>query len=331
MFDKNLPEVQAYVEEKLQKQAVAIADRILMTYPIGKTIQDIMYITGLPRKMAEAVLDKCAWKYNYKQNFPKGYVMGQVQILWNMAKNENVDAKELESFLKIDYAKAEQWKKNPDKAAITELLSHHLDVYEIMDTLSMTKEKVQELMPDCQELQKYQLVFKPIRVTDEEAEKAYQENNENQSMRQVIIMRKDLNMSAGKMAAQCCHASVAFLSRPIQNAVWVASSGAGEDIVDTLKIDIRRDIRERWRGDIFTKTVCEAKNRTQLMKAVTIAEGLRLQEGEDFFLIKDCCLTELEPEEVDENGVGRTLTCIGFRPLPDDIAHAISKKYQLYK
>ena len=46
---------------------------------------------------------------------------------------------------------------------------------------------------------------------------------------------------------------------------------------------------------------------------------------------KDNCLTELEPEEVDENGVGRTLTFIGFRPLPDDVAHAISKKYQLFK
>ena len=36
-------------------------------------------------------------------------------------------------------------------------------------------------------------------------------------------------------------------------------------------------------------------------------------------------------EEYDENGVGRTLTCIGFRPLRDEIAHAISRKYQLYR
>ena len=67
------------------------------------------------------------------------------------------------------------------------------------------------------------------------------------------------------------------------------------------------------------------------MKAVTMAEEQGLREGVDYFLIKDNCLTELEPEEVDENGVGRTLTCIGFRPLPDDIAHQISRKYQLYR
>jgi len=54
-------------------------------------------------------------------------------------------------------------------------------------------------------------------------------------------------------------------------------------------------------------------------------------EGKDFFLIKDACNTELEPEEYDENGVGRTLTCIGFKPLDDEIAWQISKKFQLYK
>ena len=40
--------------------------------------------------------------------------------------------------------------------------------------------------------------------------------------------------------------------------------------------------------------------------------------------------TELEPEEFDENGEGMTLTCIGFRPLPDEIAHQISHKFHLY-
>lgn len=179
MFDTSSLEaqVEAYVEEKLQEQAVAIADRILMTYPTGKSVRDIMYITGLPLYLAEKVFDKCAWKYNYKRNYPKGYVIGQVTVVWNMAKNEDVDAKKLESFLtRMDSVKAEQWKKNPDKAAITELLSHHLDIYQIMDALSMTIEKVQELIPDYQELQTYQPVFKPVSVTDEEAEKAYQEH-----------------------------------------------------------------------------------------------------------------------------------------------------------
>ena len=51
----------------------------------------------------------------------------------------------------------------------------------------------------------------------------------------------------------------------------------------------------------------------------------------DYFLIKDCCLTELEPEEVDDKGIGRTLTCIGFRPMDSDIINEIGKKFQLYR
>lgn len=167
---------------------------------------------------------------------------------------------------------------------------------------------------------------------EEEREQQHGDSHKTEySMRQIIIARKDLDMSAGKLAAQCCHASEAFLARSIEAGQCIAESGTADDIVDTLQIQMRRDIRERWMGDIFTKTICAAKNRNQLLKAITIAESLGLQEGKDFFLIKDCCLTELEPEEIGEDGVGRTLTCIGFRPLPDDIAHAISKKFQLYK
>lgn len=94
---------------------------------------------------------------------------------------------------------------------------------------------------------------------------------------------------------------------------------------------IDNDLYEKWLGGVFTKVVCEAKNRNALDKAIRIANELGLKENKDYFLIKDCCLTELTPEEYDEYGVGRTLTCIGFRPLPIDFANRISKKFQLLK
>lgn len=144
-------------------------------------------------------------------------------------------------------------------------------------------------------------------------------------MRQIIIARKDLNMGPGKLAAQVAHASLAFLSNKIRYKGQL--DGAFVDVY----LSIPKDVYNEWFCGIFTKTVCEAKNRNQLIKAVTIAEKLGLQEGTDFFLIKDACLTDLEPEEKDENGQGRTLTCIGFRPLDDNTAWEISKKYQLYK
>ena len=148
-------------------------------------------------------------------------------------------------------------------------------------------------------------------------------------MRQIIIARKDLNMSAGKLSAQVAHASLAFLSNEIRNC-GNAIGGSLPDYVE-VNLILRKDVYEQLFNGIFTKTVCEAKNYNQLMKAKTIAEELGLREGEDFFLIKDACLTDLEPEETDENGHSYTLTCIGFRPLDDETAWKISKKFQLYR
>lgn len=148
-------------------------------------------------------------------------------------------------------------------------------------------------------------------------------------MRQLIIARKDLDMSPGKLAAQVAHASWAFLSNIIRNGEHEVG-GADNNWVQ-IPLILRKDVYDEWFCGIFTKTVCEAKNLKQLLKAKIIAEELDLKEGVDFFLIMDACLTELEPEMIDENGVGRTLTCIGFRPLDDETAWKISKKFQLYK
>ena len=151
-------------------------------------------------------------------------------------------------------------------------------------------------------------------------------------MRQLIIARKDLNMGPGKLAAQVAHAAMAFLTTKIKNSIWSFSGDYDPDNTERIyDVHISNDIFQGWIKGASTKTVCEAKNRNQLLKAKTIAENLGLVEGKDFFLIRDNCLTDLEPEEFDENGQGHTLTCIGFRPLEDEIAWKISKKFQLYK
>jgi PTH2 family peptidyl-tRNA hydrolase len=150
-------------------------------------------------------------------------------------------------------------------------------------------------------------------------------------MRQLIIARKDLQMSPGKLAAQCCHASLAFLTDPIGMGEGVEPvTENGEVTGYRAAITLDKATYEEWFDGSFTKTICGAKNRNQLLKAKTIAEELGLVENRDFFLIRDACHTELEPEEFGENGEGMTLTCIGFRPLPDEIAHQISHKFHLY-
>ena len=201
--------------------------------------------------------------------------------------------------------------------------------------------------------------------------------------KQLIIVRKDLPMSLGKVCAQVSHASMAFLTRMIQENTWKIAENryaawedeactrpqwykrndlhtwaeytrqAGEKYfyarpVDPAKpygplelcdptyhytTDMRIDTKlyEEWMGGIFTKVVCEAKNKNKLLKAVEIAQELGMVEGVDYFIIRDNCLTDIEPEEFDENGVGRTITCIGFRPMEQEIMEKISKKFQLLK
>lgn len=146
-------------------------------------------------------------------------------------------------------------------------------------------------------------------------------------MRQLIIARKDLQMSSGKLSVQCCHASLAFITSPMRDLSFCTLS-RGEL---KIPVSIDKDTYENWICGIFANTICEAKSRNQLLKAKRMAEELGLAEGKDFFLIKDRCLTELEPEEIYEDGTGGVLTCIGFRPLPDEIVQQISKKFQLYK
>ncbi len=140
--------------------------------------------------------------------------------------------------------------------------------------------------------------------------------------KQIIIARKDLGMSIGKICSQVSHASMAFLSTFIKN---------NADLDGHIDGYIDECIFHNWINGIFTKVVLEADNRNHLLKAIKMAEELGMVEGEDFFLIKDNCLTELEPEEYDENGTGRTLTCIGFRPMDSEVIDKIGKKYQLYR
>lgn len=162
--------------------------------------------------------------------------------------------------------------------------------------------------------------------------------------KQIIIARKDLNMSPGKFAAQVSHASMAFLTSLIRNKEFTSPFTKGmiaeweeepkEEWKEIIGYDFEyifdKGLFENWINGEFTKCVLKAKNRNNLLKAKTMAEEMGMVEGKDFWCIRDNCHTELEPEEVDGNGVGRCLTCIGFRPMPEDVIDKIGKKYQLY-
>ena len=141
------------------------------------------------------------------------------------------------------------------------------------------------------------------------------------SYRRLFIMRKDLAMSPGKLAAQVAHCAEAYWTKQLRNGHWLTT---GDTYRSQVLID--GDTYRQYVSGSFVKTICEARNKNHLLKAKAIAEELGLKEGEQFGLIYDKCLTELSPEETN----GTTLTGIWFCPLPDEIAHKISKKYHLY-
>lgn len=127
--------------------------------------------------------------------------------------------------------------------------------------------------------------------------------------KQLIIARKDLNMSPGKLAAQVSHASIAFL---LEKILWGSKEVVRErdGIMYHMDISLDTDLFHDWITGAETKVVCRAKNKDDLLRAVEAAKELGMEEYKDYFLIYDACRTELEKESPEG-----TLTCIGFRPM----------------
>lgn len=188
-------------------------------------------------------------------------------------------------------------------------------------------------------------------------------------MRRVFIIRKDLHLKPGKLAAMVGHCCEAYWTnllklspcvdnefdtllsedpwRPGQQAVYKhpdvcrkakQAFKAGEKYFkvkkqfpkDTVSItvEIPKDIWNDYVNSIFTKTICEARNLDNMKKrALPVIEELGLKEGSDYGYINDKCLTDLTPENKD----GTCTIGMWFKPLPDEDAHKISKKFQLYK
>ena len=79
---------------------------------------------------------------------------------------------------------------------------------------------------------------------------------------------------------------MAFLSEIIRGGNITGADSIGykeekdmDEVVFFFESEIREDIYEEWLNGIFTKTICEARNRNQLIKAVAIADELGLKEG----------------------------------------------------
>ena len=193
-------------------------------------------------------------------------------------------------------------------------------------------------------------------------------------MRRVFIIRKDLHLKPGKLAAMVSHCAEAYWTNLLKNCAAfngikdnefvvlpaVQRYGDGKvgpfiyknpDIYKlskeafergektftvleenpkktfTITVEVPKDVWNEYVNGIFTKTICECRNKSQLGKAEAIAKELGLNRLQDYGYINDSCLTDWTPENPD----GTCTVGMWFKPLPDEIAHKISKKFQLYR
>lgn len=112
-------------------------------------------------------------------------------------------------------------------------------------------------------------------------------------MKQVIVVRKDLNLSAGKLGAQVAHASVSSYK-------------------NTPKKDV-----EKWELEGQKKVVLKVLNENELLDVFMRAKKEKIACA----LIKDAGRTEIAPG---------TNTCVGIGPAEDTQIDLVVGDLKLY-
>jgi len=113
--------------------------------------------------------------------------------------------------------------------------------------------------------------------------------------KQVIIVRRDVNMGTGKIAAQVAHAAV---------------MGA-----EKVKVS-RREWFSSWFAAGQAKVVVKVKSIEELIKVRNLAEDLHLPVVQ----VQDSGLTQIPPG---------TITCIGIGPAPSELVDKVTVQLKL--
>lgn len=112
-------------------------------------------------------------------------------------------------------------------------------------------------------------------------------------MKQAIVARADLDMGAGKLAAQVAHASLMAFE------------------------DAERTARTEWKGQGQKKVVLRASGEGELFRLADAAET----EGLPHAIVRDAGHTQLDPG---------TVTALAIGPAADDRIDAVTGELSLY-
>lgn len=148
-------------------------------------------------------------------------------------------------------------------------------------------------------------------------------------VRQYIVVDRSLGMSAGKLAAQVAHASVAALLSGTQRYVEgdAAVGPIGLEWGGSLaRTSVDADVLAAWVRQGEPKIVLAVDGERALASLVARAEARGLMEGMDFFCIRDACRTELTPDES-----GGRWTCVGFAPMDVATISPVTGQLPLYR
>lgn len=132
-------------------------------------------------------------------------------------------------------------------------------------------------------------------------------------VKQIIVMRKDLNMRKGKIAAQAGHAVLSVIFKKLNmldQFFWSVEQDRvvfeGDEVLDD------------WFTNSYTKICLYVNSEQELLDLKEKADSLGFVTS----LIKDNGTTEF-------NGVP-TYTCIAFEPLPAEKIDILTKDLPLY-
>jgi len=134
-------------------------------------------------------------------------------------------------------------------------------------------------------------------------------------VKQVIVVRKDLKMSKGKMAAQVAHASLGALFMAMGIGKF-APKHEGETIQISLPYN---SPLHYWLNESFTKVVLEVENEEEMYN---LWNRLTAQLFIPYSVILDEGRTELN---------GENLTCIGIGPFWSEQINEFTGHLKLYK
>ena len=102
-------------------------------------------------------------------------------------------------------------------------------------------------------------------------------------IKQVIIIRKDLNMRKGKMCAQAAHASMKIFFDRMQRNRKIKPPGIN------YQLNVTREM-QMWIGGKFTKIVVGCDSEKELLEIYQKAKDAKLP----CVIIKDCGATEFK-------------------------------------